>query len=156
MFQTLADELRKDDGQPRDVAARPGKGRDELGRHRITGIAENNWERPGCLLGSQGGGSTSGGHEDIDLERDQLGCQGREPVELCLRISVFDHEVATLDVPEILQSLTERLDQGGVRAGAQVAYSSDLGRLLPLGERRGEEAASKRAEECPAVHHSIT
>jgi len=39
----------------------------------------------------------------------------------------------------------------------QVAYSSDLGRLLGLGsERYGEEAASQSAEECSSIDHWMT
>jgi hypothetical protein len=45
----------------------------------------------------------------------------------------------------------------GGQVARQPAYASDLGRLLPLGgERRGEEAASKRAEERAPIHYSIT
>ena len=82
------------------------------------------------------------GHDDINLERNQFGRESGEPLGLPLGISVFDHDVAALDVTEVTQSLTEGLVQVGVsgQVGRQVAYSSDLGRLLRLGgERRGEE-----------------
>ena len=73
---------------------------------------------------------------------------------------VFDHEVAALDVTEVTQFLTEGLCRVGINARVdrgQVAYSSDLGRLLSLGgERRGEEPASHSAEECPPTHYWIT
>ena len=72
----------------------------------------------------------------------------------------LDHEVAALDVTEITQSLTEGLGQVGVNAlaGRQVAYSSDLGRLLGLGgERCGEKAASQSADErSPRGHWMIS
>jgi hypothetical protein len=80
------------------------------------------------------------------LERNQFGRESGEPLELPLGKSVFDHEVATLDVTEVTQSLEEGLVLVGGNGRAvrrQVAYSSDLGRLLrPGGERRGEEATT--------------
>ncbi len=82
------------------------------------------------------------GHDDINLERNQFGRKSGEPLELPLGISVFDHDVAALDVTEVTQSLAEGLLQVGAsgQVARQVAYSSDLGRLLRLGgERRGEE-----------------
>ena len=98
-------------------------------------------ESPGRLLGGQGAERALGGHDDINLERNQFGRKSGEPLELPLGRSVFDHDVATLDVPEVTQSLTEGLSQVGVsgQVALQVAYSSDLGRLLGLGRNRAEE-----------------
>jgi hypothetical protein len=60
-----------------------------------------------------------------------------------LGISVFDHDVATLDVTEIPQSLTEghgRVGGSGQVDHRQEAYSKDRGRQLRAGgERRDEE-----------------
>jgi hypothetical protein len=71
------------------------------------------------LLGSQGG-THARAHDDIDLERNQFGREGGEPVELPLGTSVFDHDVATLYVTELMQSSKEGLVQmrggGGARA----------------------------------------
>jgi hypothetical protein len=109
------------------------------------------------LLGGEGVGCACD-HDDINLERNQFDRKNGEPLELPLGISVLDHDVAPLDVTEVTQSLTEGLGQVGIgQAARQVAYSSDPGRLLrPGGERRGEEAASKGADEGPPVHHSMT
>ena len=52
-------------------------------------------------------------HDDINLERNQFGRKSGEPLELPLGISVFNHDVATLDVTEVTQSLTEGLRQVG-------------------------------------------
>ncbi len=141
------------------MAARPRKAGDEPARNRIGSSSEDNGEGPGRLLGGQGLGCASG-HDDINLERNQFGRKSGEPVELPLGISVFDHDVPALDVTEVTQSLTEGLWQVGSsgQVARQVAYSRDLGRLLGLGgERRGEEAASQRAEECtPSDHWMIS
>jgi len=87
------------------------------------------------LLGGQGGDCACCGHDDINLERNQFGRKSGEPLELPLGISVFNDDVATLDVTEVTQSLTEGLSLVGIKGqvGHQVAYSSDLGRLLGVG-----------------------
>ena len=58
--------------------------------------------------------------DDINLERNQFGRKSGEPLELPLGISVFNHDVAALDVTEVTQSLEE-----GV---AQVGASGQVGR----------------------------
>jgi hypothetical protein len=109
------------------------------------------------LLGGQGGGCASSGHDDINLERNQFGCKSGKTLGLSLGISGFNHDIAALDVPEVTQSLTEGLLQVAVRdhVERQGAYSSDLGRLLPLGsERRGEEHRACASKERATVYHS--
>src|SRR5437867_5234147 len=138
-FQTLADELRGEVGQPRDIAVRPRKAGDEPAPNRIGSTSEDNGEGSGRLLGGEGGDCASSlGHDDINLERNQFGRESGEPLDLPFGISVFDHEVATLDVPEVTQPLEESLMyvRGSDRVGLQVAYSRDLGRLLRLGGKR--------------------
>ena len=49
------------------------------------------------------------GHDDINLERNQFGRESGEPLDLPLVISGFDDDVATLDVTEVTQTLTEGL-----------------------------------------------
>jgi hypothetical protein len=65
------------------------------------------------LLGGLGG-ECGWGHDDINLERNQFGRKSGEPIGLPLGISVFDHDVAALDVPEVTQPLEEGLCQVGV------------------------------------------
>ena len=94
-------------------------------------------EGPGRLLGGQGG-ECACGQDDINLERNQFGRKRGEPLGLSPGISVFDHEVAALDVIEVSQSLTEGLVKAESigQVGRQVAYSSDLGRLSGGGGER--------------------
>ena len=134
---------------------------DEPASNRIGSRSEDNGEGSGRLLGGEGDDCVpSFGHDDINLERNQFGRESGEPLALPLGISVFDHEVATLDVTEVTQSLTEGLAQvgGSGQVGRQVAYASDLGRLLGLGsERRGEEAQSEDSDDCDTSdHHAAT
>jgi hypothetical protein len=109
------------------------------------------------LLGGQGGGC-AWGHDDINLERDEFGRDSGEPLELPLGRSVFDHEVAALDVTEVTQSLKKGLSQVGVtgRLVPQPAYSSDLGRLLGLSRKRSDQQGESASEESATVHYSIT
>ena len=156
-FQRLADDLLLDEGQTCDIAAGPRKAGDEPFRHRIANGSEDDGEGRRRLLGGQSGEGASGGHDDIDLERNQLGRKSGEPLGLPCGIPVFDQEVTTLDVPEVTQSLKEGLSCTGIgdrQVRRQVAYSSDPPRLLPLGgERRGEKAASQATKECPPADH---
>ena len=88
------------------------------------------------MLGRERVESACGGHDDINLERNQFGRKRGEPFELPLGGSVFDHEVAALDVTKVTQSLKEGLSELGVkgRVACQIAYSNDLGRLLGRGD----------------------
>ena len=109
------------------------------------------------MLGGQGVGC-AWGHDDINLERNQFGRKSGEPLELPLGISVFDHDVAALDVTEVTQSLEEGLAQVGTsgQVARQVAYSSDLGRLLGVrGDRPPNRRAAEKRNELPPLH-SIT
>ena len=49
--------------------------------------------------------------DHINFARHQLGCVGRDRLELPLRILILDHDVATLDVAEVAQSLEKSLVQ---------------------------------------------
>src|SRR5882724_3069052 len=139
------------------MAARLRKAGDEPARNRIGSSGEDNGDGPGRLLGGQGRGCACG-HDDINLERNQFGRESGEPLKLPFGGSVFDHEVTALDVTEVTQSLKEGLSLLRVsgQVSRQVAYSSDLGRLLRLGgERRGEEAASNHCHKRSALHHWV-
>src|SRR5262249_33243739 len=144
-FQTLADEVRAEVGHPREMAAGPRKAGDEPEPNRIGNKREDNGDCPGRLFGGQSG-ACAWGQDDINLERNQFGRKSGEPVELPLGISEFDHEVAALDVTEVTQSLTEGLARLGISGQVlpQVAYSSDLGRLLGV---RGDRPPNRRAAE---------
>ena len=76
-------------------------------RVRDTGTAERTYD------GAEAYQSDLEGHDDINLERNQFGRKSGELLGLPLGRSVFDHEVATLYVTEVTQSLTEGLCQVG-------------------------------------------
>ncbi len=126
VLQTVGGELREEKGQPRDVAARSREASDEATRHRIASTNEDNGEGPGRLLGNHGDACACGGHYDINLERNQLGCEGGESLGILLRISVFNYEVATLNVPEVTHSLKESLACGRVTGQIVAAHEAGL------------------------------
>ena len=100
---------------------------------------------------------TSSGHNDIYLQRHQFGRENLESLGISLGGSDFDKEVATFDVPEVPQSLTEALKQKWVgcrRVRIQVAYSSDHGRLLRLGDRsRDDKTTCEGVNKRSSIHH---
>ena len=61
-------------------------------------------------------GSCGWGHNDINLEPKQFGRETGEPLELPLGISVFSHDAAALDIPEVKQSFEEGFVQLGESA----------------------------------------
>src|SRR5262249_17855878 len=63
---------------------------------------------------------------------------------------VFDEDVPALDVTEITHSLAEGLNVSGLGA-PQVAYSSDLPRLLRLGGKRRSQRPSQRGPQGAAA-----
>jgi hypothetical protein len=72
-----------------------------------------------------------------------------EPLGLPLGVTILDHDVATFDVTEVTQSLPEGLMLVRGRRGQidrQVAYSSDLGRLLSTGGTRAQEPAEEKSD----------
>ena len=77
------------------------------------------------MRASSGSRSAAVKVENGDLERNQFGRKSGQPPGLPLGISVFDHEVAALDVTEVTQPLTEGLVQVGTtgQVERQVAYA---------------------------------
>src|SRR5262249_6062137 len=131
-LEALADQLRGKRGQPREVAGGPCEALDEPARHRIAGSGEDDRDGPGRLHdGARLGWGRD--YDNVDLERDQLSRRRGESIEVGR--PVFDEDVPALDVTEITHSLAEGLNVSGLGA-PQVAYSSDLPRLLRLGGKR--------------------
>src|SRR4030095_526073 len=100
----------------------------------------------------------SSSHDHIDLECNQFSRESGESLELPIGVSVFDHEVAALDVTEVTQSLTKRLVQVPIHGAVerQESDSRDFSRLLCMGgERRRDRTSQRGQQEAAAVHHSI-
>ena len=100
------------------------------------------------------------GHEEVDLETNQLGGQVREPTVLFIGPAELNDDVLALYVTEVAKLQSKCLypaRPAGREVGAQEPDPRDVSRLLGLGcDRPGEEAASNSRDEGPAIHYSIT
>ena len=107
------------------------------------------------MFGGQGRGRAPAGHDQIDLESNQLGCKGWKSLDLPLGVSIFDHEVASLDVAEITQPLAEGLVQMEIRGLVErkKADSRELGRLLSIHDARHRQPNRDPAQEPAPGHH---
>ena len=94
------------DGQSSDVAPRPGEAGDEAAPQRIGRAPHHNGDRRRRVLGGQGRCHTPH-HQDIHLEMDQLGREGREPLVLPFRPAVLYDEVLAFDIAERVHPLQE-------------------------------------------------
>src|SRR5262249_30691591 len=108
-LQPLAEDFRPGiNGDPGDVPAWPRQAGDQPTLDWSTDANEDNGDRGGRVLGSQGAGS-SHNKEDINPKADQLGREIGEPTEIPLRISVLKGDVLTLHIAEMVQPLLEHL-----------------------------------------------
>ena len=102
-FQALADQLGSKARQPSDIAARPREARDEPALDGIANTSEDDGDRFGGLHGRQGDACASCHENDIDLEQNQFGCKSGGALDPPLGVSIFNDNVAALDVTEIAQ-----------------------------------------------------
>src|SRR5262249_51172140 len=92
---------------------------------------------------------------------NQFSGESRKAIELSLRPHLLNDNALSLHVPEIAQSLTERVDtarDNGSRPAAQESYPRDLSRLLRLGRKRRKKNAEKKnnREPDPPHEHLVT
>ena len=93
------------------------------------------------------------------MEANQVGSKPWKPLRLSVRESTLKDYIPAGGVATFMKSLFEALQQMGDMLLRRDRKATDavLSRLLrPSGERRGEEAASKSADEGSSVHYSIT
>ena len=114
--------------RPRDITARPRKAGDEPIGNRIPGSSEDNRNGTSRSLGRQRR-ECAWSHDHVDLERNEFGRKSREPLELPLGRSVFNLDVAALDVTEVTKSLKERLLE--LRASGGVVPRYPIRAMLP-------------------------
>lgn len=155
-FSTLCARSDEPTGQ---ISPRPGQAVDQPVLDRITNERENNRDRSGRFLRGQSAESATAGHNDVHIERYELGRQSGKSLGIALGVPVFDLEVAALDVAEITKLLEKSLQARIARRDFdfQVPDAHDLlGLLRSSGERRGEEGAGRSQEERPSSHHRIS
>src|SRR6202158_1707187 len=90
-------------GRAGDVATWPREALDEARSHGIGAGRHNNGNRRGCTLSGEGPRRAMG-HEDVDLEPNQFGCQVREPIVLALGPAVVNDNVFAFEVTQVTQA----------------------------------------------------
>jgi hypothetical protein len=110
-LEPLGSDLREKEGCPREVTARASEIGHETGRYRVARDGHNDGYR-GCRLFRRSGRRGSFCDDNIDLEPDQVGSEGREPIVVAVGVSVFDGDVPALDIAEGAQRLPKDRDIG--------------------------------------------
>src|SRR5262249_8767401 len=133
--QVLGEDLRVEAiGHPGDIPAGARDARDEPEADRIRQAHSHDRDRGRGFLRCQGRRRRGRG-DDVHLQPYELGGQRRESLEVPIRPSILDHDVLTLDPPEVAQPLSERVDGRRVWspwAGREISDLKDLsGRLRP-------------------------
>ena len=90
----------------RDVAARPREAGDDARGNSVADAHHDDGYRCGSLLGRKGSRCASG-HEDVNLEPDQLGRQVGEAIKLPSAQPGLDDNVLPLHVAQITQALPQ-------------------------------------------------
>jgi len=106
-------------------------------------------------------GGAAPGHNQVDVEPDQLGRQVAETFLASLGIAVLNDEVLALDIAEVVQTLPEslqtRIGVKGGRAGTEPTDPVHFRRLLRFGDkRRHEDTQGKRDAEHACCHWSTS
>src|SRR5262249_60888345 len=106
------------------------------------------------LRGEHGVGTPC--ENDVYVEADELIRQLGKPLVVSLGVAVLEANVLTLDIPEIIESLPERVDgrPGLDRQDTNRNYFPSRP-LRPCGERPSNRTADQSDELTPP-HHSIT
>jgi len=94
--------------------------------------------------------------DQVDVQRDELGCAHGEPLGLALGIAVVDHDVPTFNVAEVTEPLPEGLAPRSILGEAQDEIADPPRLLRPCGERRAQRTSQGRQNEFAAIHYSIT
>ena len=126
-----------------DVSALPREAGDDARGNGVANGRHDNGYRRGRALGHKRPRYRMG-HDDVNLEANQLGRQIGEPIALPLRPSVLNDNVLALHVAEVTQARPQCIypaRETGSGLGTQEPNPRDLRRLLRIdGERRYENA----------------
>jgi hypothetical protein len=112
-LQPLGYQLAEEKVDPRQVAAGPGEAGDEAQLDRVFGDRKHDRNRGGRGLGGDGRGGAAARDNGRDLSADQIGCHGRQPVELIVSPAVFDRDVRAFRIAHVLQALMKGLEAVG-------------------------------------------
>ena len=91
-------------GHSRNVSTRPRQAGNESRPNGITTEGHDDRDHLSCVLRSLDCFIPCG-HDDVDLDMDQLGRERGEAIEFSLCISILNDNVFPLDVPKLAQTL---------------------------------------------------
>src|SRR5262249_40241340 len=140
----------------RDVTAWTVERWHSTGFHWVVPCDEHNRDRRSSGLGDCRRGASSDQNDQTYTAIDQLNCLLRKAVILSLRPTVFDCDVATLDVAGLLEALLNCRYKRRVWGWRHAAEDADHGHcLLRLRSERPRCRAAKQRNELAPLH-SIT
>jgi hypothetical protein len=140
--QQLEPHVGGDVGQAGDVAARSRERTHEAAADRVTRGPDDDRNARGGFL-RRGDRRAAGRKDDVDLQRDQLGRELRQPLVVAVGGAVLDDEVLSSDVAELAHSGEEGGERGvgverGYLASRKNSDAVDLGLPLRAGNRRAD------------------
>jgi hypothetical protein len=138
----------------RDVPARTCQIRHDTTAEGVADYThDNGYRRGGLLRGEHGVGPPS--KNDVHVEADEVVCQLGKLFVVSLGVAVLEANVLTLDIPEIIESLSKRVDgrPGLDRQDTDRDYFPSC--LLRTCAERPSSGTADQSDERAAVH-SIT
>ena len=110
-LQKLRSEIWPKLGQARDIGSRPSEARHQTGPKRITACRQDDRYRGRCVFGSTSRLEIPR-DDDINFETDEFRRKPGIATWILLRPSLLESNVLALDIPELVQAVSERLKEG--------------------------------------------
>src|SRR5262245_39622656 len=157
-LQPLCRQLVRKKVDPGQVAAGPGKARDETSSDWVVADVENDGNGRGCRLGRERRQVPPEGGDHCDAAANEVGHQRRKSIGLVVGPTVLYRDVLAFDVAKVLEPLAEGPHRFYVALGRLWVEETDhLHRCLlrPCRERPRHRAAEQRYE-LPSSHGSLS
>src|SRR5262249_28575906 len=125
---------------------------------RIVADHEDDGECRGRRLGCERRSGTSRRGDHGDLPANQICREARQPIQLVVRIAIFDRHVLALDIADVFEALAESAQAFSQRiAGSSVEKPNRrYCRLLRARRERPRRRAAEERDKLAAAAHSIT
>jgi hypothetical protein len=104
-------------GDPGDVPARSVEADDKAIRNWVTPSHEHDRHRRGRGFGSERRGHAAGCRDGAHLPAYQIGRQSMQPATFTVRPTIFDRNVAAIDIASLTQPFAKSGDEFGVCFG---------------------------------------
>src|SRR5262245_11516602 len=155
-LQSLCGQLGTEKIDTCQVAARPRETGDQTKPDWVFTDGYDDRDRRGCRFGRERRSGTSARDDYVDPSTNEVGRQGRQPVELALRPAVFDRHVLPLDIAGILEALAKCAQPVRVRRCGLEKPDHRHRRLLRARRDWPRGCRAEQRDERAPPHHSIT